>query len=316
MTRQTRYISIFVLHCLSFSLQSQTWFNEGDVWLSTYSWFPDYGYEWMTVGGDTMVKGVECKLLKRRTFTLDQTGSRKDTLERMLEDFIVYEDEGAVYYLEADTFKQIYNFNLNVGDMMRIESKWCDEPIVYLLDSLGEVEIGGRSRAIQYATLLEMWPMWDHGSIKIIEGIGIVKAKYYRRPGNVRETKAGYLIPDKHYGCVIDGDFFTFCEYQAQGDVYNPQGDDCDELKIRNSTVSTSNGLELEIIPNPVQREFTVEGIDEELIERIELYGIEGRMIDVGEYKGSLNLSGLADGMYILKVAVRGNYYVLNLIKK
>lgn len=316
MTRQISYISILVLHCLGFSLHAQTWFHEGDIWLSSYSWFPDYGYELMTVGGDTIAKGVECKLLRRTTFTIDQTGSRKDTLQRTLEDFVVYEDEDGVYYLEADTFKQIYNFNLNIGDMMRIESEWCDEPILYLIDSLGEVDIGGRTRIIQYASLVEMWPMWNRGTIVIIEGIGIVKAKYKERSGNVRETKAGYLIPDKHYRCVIDGEYFAFCEYQAQGDIYNPQEDDCDELKIRNSTISVNHKLELKLIPNPVKGELRVDGIEEELIEGLELYGIGGRVKDIGEYKGKLNISGLPEGMYFLKVLVRDNYYVLKLMKK
>ena len=269
----------------------------------------------MSVEGDTIVLGVECKVLKRKTYTIDLTGASKDTFQMNIEEFVVYEDDRIVYYLESDTFKQIYNFNLNIWDIMKIKTEWCDDPIVYLIDSLSEVEIGGISRVIQYATLWEMWPFWSYGSIEIIEGIGIVKAKYERR-GNMWESKAGYLIPDKHYECVFDGEYFTFCEYRSKGDIYNPQEDECDDLKLLNSTVKPNSRRKIELVPNPANLEVKVEGIDEELIDGIELFELTGRRVEGIEYKGMLNLRGLTNGVYFVKVMVRGNQYVLRLIKE
>ena len=78
------------------------WFAKGANW--AYYDLQSRGYELLTVKKDTIVEGKRCKIISGV--------NSKD---------IVYEENGKVYYYFQNRFRKIYDFNVQVGDVVEFE---------------------------------------------------------------------------------------------------------------------------------------------------------------------------------------------------
>src|ERR1035437_11741 len=106
-------VLLLLLSCINYShISAQSWFRqEATCWYNLGDFNPYYnGYELMTVTNDTIIETKACKILK-----IDGSVRPND---KYIDYYYVYEDSNRVYYWDAigQTFRTLYDFNLNTGD--------------------------------------------------------------------------------------------------------------------------------------------------------------------------------------------------------
>jgi hypothetical protein len=94
--------------------------QENDDWTSGAKWIYKYSGQGekqfvFTVEKDTVIDGKSCRIIRGE--------NSKD---------IVYEENGRVYYYFDNKFRKIYDFNVNVGDIVEFEFKTKDAEATHL----------------------------------------------------------------------------------------------------------------------------------------------------------------------------------------
>ena len=128
-------ISILIIGLMP-SMNCQTWFNDNDTWISAYGTMSTSGYEIMYVSNDTIIDNKICQILKRTTKEVSYIPNNPDTITGHPPDFIMYENNDSVFYYNENIFELIYNFNLEPGDSVNIETEDCIEYFSYVIDSV------------------------------------------------------------------------------------------------------------------------------------------------------------------------------------
>ena len=91
------------------------WFPIGATWCYKFNGHPYTRQAVYTVEKDTVVDGIVCQIIRSEN-SID----------------IVYEENGRVYYYYNNKFRKIYDFNVNVGDIVEFEfiSRFLDTTLV------------------------------------------------------------------------------------------------------------------------------------------------------------------------------------------
>ena len=113
---------IFLLLIFSTQVQSQIWFQDQDSWVyRTADGLSGYaGYDEISVEGDTVLEGKNCKklLYRSRGYSYRQ----RDTLESTSTQF-AYEEANKVYFFIFGQFQLRYDFTLGIGDTLQLISQ-------------------------------------------------------------------------------------------------------------------------------------------------------------------------------------------------
>ena len=204
-------ILIFISLGLTSTTSSQNWFQPEDTWISYFGIWPLGGHEEMKVLRDTIIQSKNCKILERNITMFNIELGTSDTINwHPFDQIIVHENNDSVFFYNDSTFQMIYNFNLNSGDTISIDVEYCNEKIIYWIDSVALINIDGFERRIQYATVNKFSSQFIQHTVQIIEGIGIVHARFEYPNGIVTDRKFGYLIPQDVYVCYADGPGWGF----------------------------------------------------------------------------------------------------------
>ncbi len=299
--------STLLLCCFQF-INAQVWFNDGDTFVYDYGFWGETGYDEVTVIGDTVVNGVNCKSLQvyRETVCFNIDLNRLDTCYKgMIRHHFAFVEGDSVFMAnENDDFKLQYDFSMGIGDSIFYYPDGDDWGYLLILDSIEQVAIQSSTRKKQYFTALTncMEPTYQNaGYIEMIEGIGMVSFT------DIYGSKycSSYILPDiffYNFMCISDGEHWCLRCYSSDPINYELV-DDCYELPIVNPTFEELYSPDIEILPNPASNKLNLDiPSDIDLID-FEIYSMNGRKI-LPQNKGGkeINVSNLENGIYIGKL--------------
>ncbi len=267
--------------CLSVQSTAQTWFSEDHLWQYEFfhGWTPNLdGLYTLQVTGDTVIQGVDCKVV-----------SHSPKTDNYPEDRYAYEEGEAAYLYGPydDEFHKIYDFSLGVGDSVAV---WISGK--YFIDSVGTVQVDWEDKRFQIVHL-------GSSSVQyfIIEGIGFVGS-----PGFTVPNLCSYIFPSDdfcslpvdgrniHFRCFTDGEVFLSPYFECSLPTAN------EELIQEKPT----------LFPNPVSGLLQIDSPSENPITEMQVFSLQGESLDIPIFQtNQLVVSHLAQGIYFLKIKFR-----------
>ena len=167
----------------------------------------------------------------------------------------------------------LYDFTANVGD-----SLVCGYGDYFVLDSISIEQIGGVDRkkfwfGLEYDFTGEPYAMetW-------IEGIG---------------SDLGLLYCGSYYFC---GGYYRALCFHQDGELIwqNPEYDACVI-----TSVEEINDKVISVYPNPAMETVTIDGVE---AAEVQVYNVLGQMVKTVRGTNEIDLSGLVDGVYLLRI--------------
>jgi hypothetical protein len=267
-----KIIILFIL-ILPLSVFSQTWYPIGATWYFNKQeqlQFPAHGFTKYTVIKDTVIASLNSKLLRIDTVLYNGITLGPGSC-------IVREDNSNVYFYENNSFKLMYNFNLNVGDTLNINlsNANCDSVSPLIVDSIKHIFPNGIDLKVQYLSCRYFYSgPWqgqaDTITYKIIERIGteILRTSTYNRFFFNPICTVGEEFISTFLRCYSDNNILYNDNWYAN---YN-----CDTLI--NGTVgvpSISKEEEsISIFPNPANESVII--YSNSKMDKIEIYNFSG----------------------------------------
>ena len=254
------------------------------LWQSTGVPIPESVTESLMVSGDTLVDGVLYKKVLRKLSS--ETQYWHGSLEYDLYGIIKEEESGEVFYkpIEQEIEYLLYDFGMNVNDTAVMY--WCQNPnweVHVRIDSIATQHIAGAERRVFYVSSKDMFGDEWHWLNTWVEGIGAME---------------GLL-----YSChVVNAGGITLHEllcYHEDGELVwqNPNYNTCliDPESIQDNTEESG----LQVYPNPARDRVVTEGIE---VAEVQVYNALGQLVKTVRRTNEIDLSGLVDGVYLLRI--------------
>lgn len=275
---------LLLLCAFNADLHSQEWFETDDTWVHRYFIpFGTLGFSETEVLEEVTVNGVESYLLSVKATAINQANGDSVFVEN---EIICFEDSSRVYKLnEFMQFELLYDFTLSVGDSMTyyldFSDNSCKDSIVYYLDSLSTLDVGGESLVVQHFSYYDL--DWDiQGEKTVIEKIG--------------DLQSNFDIKASHY-CFTDQGGSWLCSFSNGEEEVGFLDEDCFQLPLNTSDLLVPS---IDIFPNPVNASFSISNI--ESLKSVHIYDISGRVIADYVPQNTYDISELKQGVYVLKV--------------
>ena len=259
--------------------------QEGNEWNTLYVMTAGLFVESYTnyvnwCSGDTIVGGIRYTKLMGTT---DGDNPRLFTLLR--------EEGGKVWERLLNNQSEIllYDFSANVGDTLRIG--YVAEEII--LDSISIEQIGGVDRR-KYWFELEYGFLGEPYAIETwIEGIG---------------SSFGLLWSGSEG--IVGGYYSALCFHQNGELVWqNPEYDACTVTAIKENKDS-----DIFIYPNPANNLVHINGVE---AAEVQVYNALGQVVKTVRGTNDIDVSGLAEGVYLLRMTDKeGNSYLEKIVKQ
>ena len=183
----------------------------------------------------------------------------------------------------------LYDFSANVGDTLRIG--YVAEEII--LDSISIEQIGGVDRR-KYWFELEYGFLGEPYAIETwIEGIG---------------SSFGLLWSGSEG--IVGGYYSALCFHQNGELVWqNPEYDACTVTAIKENKDS-----DIFIYPNPANNLVHINGVE---AAEVQVYNALGQVVKTVRGTNDIDVSGLAEGVYLLRMTDKeGNSYLEKIVKQ
>ena len=242
---------------------------------------PNHHYSTLVhwLSDDTLVDGVRyTKVLETRN------GEGTPRLATLLR-----EEDGKVWKRESSTDLLLYDFTAQVGDTVR----FGDFAESFVVDSISFEQIGGVDRkkiwfGLEYDITGEPYAIetWT-------EGIG---------------SDMGLLFSGWYY--VTGGYYRALCFHQNgellwQNDYYGTCMIDAVEEEVAPA---------VSVYPNPVSETVSIEGLEPA---EVQVYNTLGQMVKTVKDSHEINMAGLPQGVYLLRIAdAEGNIYTNKITKR
>ena len=273
------------------TMQAQEWMSllkdnsEWNIlWQSTGVPTPESVTESLMVSGDTLVDGVLYKKVLRKLSS--ETQYWHGSLEYDLYGIIKEEESGKVFYkpIEQEIEYLLYDFGMNVNDTAVMY--WCQNSnweVHVRIDSIATQHIAGAERRVFYVSSKDMFGDEWHWLNTWVEGIGAME---------------GLL-----YSChVVNAGGITLHEllcYHEDGELVwqNPNYNTCliDPESIQDNTEESG----LQVYPNPARDRVVIEGVE---AAEVQVYNALGQLVKTVRRTNEIDLSGLVDGVYLLRI--------------
>ena len=309
--------------------KSQSWFPIGATWYYNYQEelpFPAHGYIKHTVVKDTIVSTKLSKIIKREIISYNG-----DTVS--VSSLIAREENSKVYYYNNDTFRLMYDFTLNVGDTLAINTSnsACDSVSPLIVDSIKNINISSFNLRIQYVSCTYYYsPNFGGNNEKItypvIERIGYdplcaaSNMNFYFNPVCIVEDQ--FLLD--WFRCYEDSNIsYIGCYWQT----HFPNAP-CDTL-INGSTGIPGFNYQSDnfnLFPDPAIGQITIETpspstikistIQGQLIKTLATSGSKTNVYHVGYSSYVVNVSAWPDGVYLVEVRTEKGIAVKKFIKE
>ena len=223
------------------------------------------------------------------------------SLEYDLYGIIKEEESGKVFYkpIEQEIEYLLYDFGMNVNDTAVMY--WCQNPdweVHVRIDSIATQHIAGAERRVFYVSSKDMYGDEWHWLNTWVEGIGAMEGLLY----SCHIVNAGGITLHELLCYHEDG------ELVWQNSTYNT----CliDPLSIQDNTEASG----LQVYPNPARDRVVVEGM--EAVE-VKVYNTSGQMVKCVRGTNEIDVEGLAEGIYLLRIMdAEGKIYTNKIMKR
>ena len=242
--------------------------------------------------GDTIIEDVEYMKIRRST----------DEHQEIWENygFIRETSENKVYY-RNDTSEQeylLYDFDVNVDDTVNLVSlNGNDENYylttkAYLISLIDTIFFAGQDRKRIHLNYIDTIDNTNSSIDYIIEGIG---------------SSCGILHINIQYLC--HNSFELLCYYEDNNLIYHNSSYESCYHTYTNIEPYNYSELSITVYPNPVNNELIISCKND--INYIEIYDILGQLIlkKSDNISNTIDVSGLNNGMYIIYLRSKNNYY-------
>ena len=269
------------------------------LWQSTGVPIPELVTESLMVSGDTLVDGVFYKKVLRKLSS--ETQHWHGSLEYDLYGIIKEEESGKVFYKpkEQEIEYLLYDFGMNVNDTAVMF--WCQNPnceVHVRIDSIAMQHIAGAERRVFYVSSKDMFGDEWHWLNTWVEGIGAMEGLLY----SCHIVNAGGITLHELLCYHEDG------ELVWQNSTYNT----CliDPLSIQDNIEASG----LQVYPNPARDRVVIEGLE---TSEVMVYNALGQVVKTVRRTNEVDLSGLVDGVYLLRITdADGKVYTNKITKR
>ena len=243
-------------------------------------------YQHLQCSNDTVIENKRPKIIIRSNTLYDEKMGTVVTHE------YVYEENGIVYWWNKtlNEFTVLYNLNAEAGDEWQI--KVGTETITVHVDAVDDYDYEGRTYK-----MLQVSDENDVFSGTIVCGIGHLTSFF---PERLMSKSGNYRVEGMR------------C-YWKDGELVFKYGDkDCDEIYIElHNGIEESDNQTFSVYPNPAKGFITIETEEENAV--YEIVNIMGQTVFSGSLNGAkqVNVSGLSDGMYFIKVGQKTVKFVV-----
>ena len=255
------------------------------LWQSTGVQTPESVTESLMVSGDTVVDGELYKKVLRKLSS--ETQYWHGSMEYDLYGIIKEEESGKVFYKpkEQEVEYLLYDFGMNVNDTAVMY--WCQNPnceVHVRIDSIATQHIAGAERRVFYVSSKDSFSDWRWLNTWV-EGIGATEGLLY----SCHVVSAGGITLHELLCYHVDG------ELVWQNPIYNTcLIDNYDG--IQDNTV----GFSVQVYPNPAKDKVVIEGIE---ASEVQVYNALGQMVKTVLRTNEIDLSGLVEGVYLVRIA-------------
>ena len=277
------------------TMQAQEWMSllednsEWNIlWQSTGVPTPELITESLVISGDTLIDGELYKKVLRKLST--ETQYWHGSMEYDLYGIIKEEESGKVFYKpkEQEVEYLLYDFGMNVNDTAVMY--WCQNPnceVHVRIDSIATQHIAGAERRVFYVSSKDSFSDWRWLNTWG-EGIGATEGLLY----SCHVVSAGGITLHELLCYHVDG------ELVWQNPIYNTcLIDNYDG--IQDNTV----GFSVQVYPNPAKDKVVIEGIE---ASEVQVYNALGQMVKTVLRTNEIDLSGLVEGVYMLRIRDKG----------
>ena len=283
------------------SVNAQDWFEGNPNW--SYDYYNPCltevnGWDKLKFQKDTIVDNKTCKLFKYHRFRAEFGYGTWYNVS----DYILYEEDDVVYHYQ-NSFKKLYDFNLEVGDtiitLIDADEFICDDTLISIIDQIYFTEVNGLNLTTQKWKNLNNTDEFGE-YFTIIEKIGAIGGFFFDMSWN--------------WGCAIDHchPYHFECYFNSELDINYPENINCDEILPTNEL--NQNKEQVNIFPNPSFDKFHFQS--NKKIDSIQLFTPQGNKLNLIFSANTLNLTNKNSGIYLVHIIyVDGTIEVQKLIK-
>ena len=290
------------------ALQAQEWMSllkdnsEWNIlWQSTGVPTPELITESLVISGDTLIDGELYKKVLRKLSS--ETQYWHGSMEYDLYGIIKEEESGKVFYKpkEQEIDYLLYDFGMNVNDTMVM--RWCQLPytlwdVTIRIDSITTQYIAGMDRRVFYVSSKDAYSDWRWLNTWV-EGIGATEGLLY----SCHVVSAGGITLHE-----------LLC-YHENGELVwqNPSYNTC---LIDNYDGIQDNTEEAGVLvyPNPAKDNIVINNIEPT---EVQVYNALGQLVKTELGTNEVDLSGLVEGVYLLRITDKeGNSYLEKIVKE
>lgn len=278
------------------------WFPEGSEAFYSYSGFdPNVFYARTFALKDTLINNKQAKILITNFTFFDHPDQ-----ERLYEKIIIHQDGNKIYRWIQDKFRLLYDFDLNVGDTLKIfvpgnlYGSETDTLAYFRIDSISALALNGKQLKSQYIRVID-------------KGASSFAAQF---SGWAYETfgSESYFLPvnqiECDHWCIWPLRCFTDGE-----DEFNRFSIPCDTIVLITSKNENIIENSLTLYPNPISPGTAINFIGKNIEpQHITIHDVSGKLITAYDYGIDTVISPIKAGIYFLRYKIRDKFIVEKLV--
>lgn len=283
-----RDLILFLILVCNINLNAQNFLDGTPEWT--------YCYKCSSLGGsfegertikyskDILIQDTIVKLFEVYSYYVNINNSAD--IRNSMDTLYLYEENDKVYkWLYPESKKELlYNFNSVIQDTLLVNEINCPTDIYFIIDSIGIINVSGETLKSQLLKIeSDTWGFWNQ--IVVVEKLGAISGDY--------------LEVKKQYWCGFDA-----CNNAHKFQNYNNE-----ELGIHYGNMDMCSGItsskevdkdDIVVFPNPANNYFEISEIKG--LEKLEIYNLNGKLIQTRIINSTLVNINLDPGMYILRM--------------
>ena len=286
---------IFFMSFISSSI-CQHWFDDEQTWVYRTG-------EWAYIGYSVMTKKDSFIQDDQLIYEMEVYSNGVDQQDWMNSEWtssiFTYEKNNQIFVKEEESDEYVlqYDFNLEVGDSIVYAGNYddygCASRVVYYLDSLSTIELGGKTMTQQHFHFVDTSTSYETGesyvyesNTNVVEGIGA--------------TNRGIFRLSNSHPCYLDAGSGILCSFSYNQDELSFLDIDCFDLP---SSIDDEETSKIRVYPNPSFNILFLEGIN--TLNLINIYNSNGTLVYSNLDCCELDISGLLPGIYLLELKTK-----------
>lgn len=293
-------VLVLLLFSISAKLVSQnTWFEKDAIWhYDYYSFWEGTGFEKITYSKDTIIQSKVCqKLIREVKYVSNQT---LDTISYQLKPKFVYHSNDTIWIYKNNSFLQLYNFNLRLGDTLSFMNFPTIQGNTNVLTEIDTLMFDGTKLRQQKIAIFDNNNLIT--DMTVVEKLGVTSQPF------------SFFWDEFSFG-LQDASVHKFRCYSDEFTLtINSSNYDCEHLPNIVKTNEEIIGKGVYLYPNPCNEKVFLKDISNTIDEvSFKIYNINGVLMKHGVSKNEIDMSTLQSGMYYITI---NDKYIRKLLKK